>query len=212
MSLFVGRAVCVNCAAKAAGYALSGGMSTYVGWRSTFWAEAALMAPFAILFLFVPPPPKKMSEAPTSALLSATDDDFASFTEAQDSGVPTSFGTNGALRDDEDAPKPLLVALRALLSNPTYVLIVLGYSVFTFVVGCLGLYVPKYTADHLSLSTFTSSVGFGGITAVAGLAGTALGGYIVDRRPHRSENARAVYSLRVAATCVGVGTPIAMAG
>ena len=183
-------------------------MSSLFGWRATFLAEAAMMAPFALIFLFVPPPGSHKREVrpQSSALLSATDDDLST------DGVPASFGTGLSGSIAPEATPSLLMSLRALLANTTYVLIVLGYSVFTFVVGCLGLYVPAYVAEHLGIGNLASSLGFGGITAVAGLAGTALGGYVVDRRPHVSENARAVYSLKVAALCVGLGTPFSVAG
>ena len=168
----------------------SGGLGEAFGWRAAFWFEAICMVPFIILLLAVPP---QRRQRRATAVLTAD--------ELVDTGVHS------------NVPAPsLLISLRELLANPVYVMIVLGYSAFTFVVGGLGLFMPKYTQIHLNMSTFQAAVAFGGIVASAGLVGTALGGWLVDRKPHVSDEARLLFSLRFCALFMLLGTPFAVLG
>lgn len=68
-----------------------------------------------------------------------------------------------------------------LLRTPSYVLMTLGYTAQTFVVGGIGAWIVKYVhvfrdqPDQANISRF-----FGGILVVSGLTATLLGGLVAD--------------------------------
>ncbi len=76
----------------------------------------------------------------------------------------------------------------SLAKIPSYVLCVLGMTAFTFAVGGMSFWMPTYlhrfrTPEALQTDAHLASVNtlFGGITVVAGLAATLLGGWLADR-------------------------------
>jgi MFS family permease len=173
---------------QAAGYGVSGALSASLGWRSTFYFETALMAPFVILFLFVPPPPHRIVAAPA-----AVDAD----------SVPGSVANYNTLAPPRRPS--VLRQLRDLLENPVYVSISLGYAAWMFVIGCLGVFLPQYCHEHLKLEEAVASLAFGGTTVVAGIFGTAAGGYVVDHRKNLSPYQRNVFALRMSAALICAG-------
>jgi MFS family permease len=173
---------------QAAGYGVSGALSAALGWRATFFFETALMAPFVVLFLFVPPPP------PTRApIVAATAD-----------AVPGSVANYNALAPPRHRPS-VLRQLRDLLENPVYVSISLGYAAWMFVIGCLGVFLPAYCHEHLGLDEAVASLAFGATTVVAGIFGTAAGGYIVDHRKGLTPYQRNVFALRMSSVLILFG-------
>jgi MFS family permease len=173
---------------QAAGYGVSGALSAALGWRATFFFETALMAPFVVLFLFVPPPP------PTRApIVAATAD-----------SVPGSVANYNALAPPRHRPS-VLRQLRELLENPVYVSISLGYAAWMFVIGCLGVFLPAYCHEHLGLDEAVASLAFGATTVVAGIFGTAAGGYIVDHRKGLTPYQRNVFALRMSSVLILLG-------
>jgi hypothetical protein len=75
----------------------------------------------------------------------------------------------------------LAATLGALSRNLPYVGTVLGYAAYTFAVGGLAVWMPTYLERVRSLDLARADVLVGGVTAVAGLGGTFVGGYIGDR-------------------------------
>jgi MFS family permease len=105
--------------------------------------------------------------------------------------------------DDSDVPATITTqhptikfTLLSLLSNAVYVEVVFGYAALSFVIGVLGLFMPKYISEHLSIDTATSAVAFGACTAGAGIVGTALGGLLADRG-RRTGARRVLHLLRL---------------
>ncbi len=81
------------------------------------------------------------------------------------------------------AAKPVAVAWRSylvLLRTPSYVYCTLGMAAMTFAIGGISFWMPYYLEGRAGAPA-NSTVIFGGITAVAGLTGTLLGGICGDK-------------------------------
>lgn len=80
------------------------------------------------------------------------------------------------------AAKPVAVAWRSylvLLRTPSYVYCTLGMAAMTFAIGGISFWMPYYLEGRAGAPA-NSTVIFGGITAVAGLTATLLGGICGD--------------------------------
>jgi MFS family permease len=86
-------------------------------------------------------------------------------------------------------PKGGIAAYRALLSNRPYMLTVLGYAAYTFVMGGLVIFMPKFLMRVRGLPESAVSLKFSGVLAVTGLLGTYLGGWLGDRLLKHSRQA-----------------------
>jgi predicted MFS family arabinose efflux permease len=82
---------------------------------------------------------------------------------------------------NEGGSDTLAATLGALSRNLPYVGTVLGYAAYTFALGGLAVWMPTYLVRLRSLDLARADVLVGGVTAVAGLGGTFVGGYIGDR-------------------------------
>ena len=88
------------------------------------------------------------------------------------------------------AKPPLRQALRVLLRTRSYAINTLGMAAMTFAIGGMSFWMPTYIHEY-RLAGGTDEAGraqlaeitrtFGGITVVAGIAGTLIGGYLGDR-------------------------------
>lgn len=84
---------------------------------------------------------------------------------------------------------------RTLLHTPSYLLSTLGMTAMTFAVGGVSFWMPTYIHEYRGglkpddPSLGTTNLIFGGITVVAGIAGTLAGGYIADRWHRRNSGA-----------------------
>lgn len=182
---------------QALGYGVSGAMASALGWRSTFYFETLLMAPFVVIFLFVPPP-RLLVHVVDASDADVVPGSIADYRDAAPSVVVS--GRRGP------PPRFLVLAqLHNLLANPTYVSILLGYSAWMFVIGCLGVFLPTYVHQQLGLSKAVSSIVFGAVTVLAGIFGTAAGGWAVDGRKGLTPYERNCFSLRFAAVLIALG-------
>lgn len=86
-------------------------------------------------------------------------------------------------------PQGGLAGYRSLLSNRPYVLTVLGYAAYTFVMGGMVIFMPKFLMRVRGLPESAVSLKFSGVLAVTGLIGTFLGGWLGDRLLKRSRQA-----------------------
>jgi MFS transporter, Spinster family, sphingosine-1-phosphate transporter len=83
--------------------------------------------------------------------------------------------------ESEGGPEPLAATVAALSRNLPYVGTVLGYAAYTFAVGGLAVWMPTFLERVRSLDLAQADILVGGVTAVAGLGGTFVGGYAGDR-------------------------------
>ena len=83
-----------------------------------------------------------------------------------------------------------------LLRNPTYLWNTLAMTALTFVIGGLAAWMPTFLVRVKGLSVAEAALQFGSITAITGISGTLLGGWLGDHWFKRSIRA---YSLLSAA-------------
>jgi glycerophosphoryl diester phosphodiesterase len=83
----------------------------------------------------------------------------------------------------------LLEVYRCLWLNKSYRFTVLGYAANTFVVGGVAFWMPSYLVRLYGMELINANLIFGGVTVVAGLLGTLLGGFWADRWAQRSADA-----------------------
>jgi predicted MFS family arabinose efflux permease len=96
---------------------------------------------------------------------------------------------------------------RDLFLNPRYRAAVLGYVAQTFALGGFSEWAAPLLSRKLCFPLGEGNLVFGGITAVTGLVGTAVGGLLADRVPG-SDRVRA--SLRVCAWSSALAAPLAL--
>jgi predicted MFS family arabinose efflux permease len=82
---------------------------------------------------------------------------------------------------NEGGSETLRPTLGRLSRNLPYVGTVLGYTAYTFALGGLAVWMPTYLERVRGLDLARADLLVGGVTAVAGLGGTFVGGYIGDR-------------------------------
>jgi MFS family permease len=76
--------------------------------------------------------------------------------------------------------EPLGVTLRRFSQNFAYVGTVLGYAAYTFGLGGLAFWMPKYLEQVRSMELSRANYVVGAVTVLAGLIGTFIGGYAGD--------------------------------
>ena len=83
--------------------------------------------------------------------------------------------------------------VRGLFRNPAFLTATFGLAALTFAMGGISAWVPEFLRRFAGLSTGSSALVVGGITAVDGIAGTAVGGWVAQRWLRRDD--RALYLL-----------------
>jgi len=76
-----------------------------------------------------------------------------------------------------------------LVKNPAYLTATMGYAMTTFTIGGISAWIPSFLQREAGMSAASAGFSVGAITAVTGLAGTALGGWWAQRwlrRDHRA--------------------------
>jgi MFS family permease len=86
-------------------------------------------------------------------------------------------------------PSGNAAAFRTLLHNRSYVLNTAAMAAMTFALGGLAAWLPTYFIRVHGLSLAAANTAIGGITVVAGLGGTLLGGWWGDRLLRRTRKA-----------------------
>ncbi|HEX5476087.1 MAG TPA: MFS transporter [Vicinamibacterales bacterium] len=145
---------------SAIGFLLGGFLEQRYDWRTAFFAVGLPGLALAILALSAPDPPRGILDAPSDRA-------------AQAAARTLSAGA----------------ALRVLLRNRLYASTVLGYAAYTFAVGGFGTWMPTYLQRIRGLDLARADYVVGGITVVAGLGGTFIGGFLADRLRPRLRNA-----------------------
>ena len=93
--------------------------------------------------------------------------------------------TDGAQRD---SPESIRATLVSLTLNRAYVGTVLGYAAYTFALGGLAVWMPTFLERVRGLDLAPADFLVGSVTAVSGLGGTFVGGYIGDRLASRFQH------------------------
>jgi MFS family permease len=93
--------------------------------------------------------------------------------------------TDGDQRDSSESIRATLVSLAL---NRAYVGTVLGYAAYTFALGGLAVWMPTFLERVRGLDLAPADFLVGSVTAVSGLGGTFVGGYIGDRLASRFQH------------------------
>lgn len=150
----------------ALGYAYGGLVAWLLHWRFAFFIEGVMMLPLMCFAFLVPistldywPKHKGGAQSPQQSL---EPQGFSKYV----SGAAT------ALRD-----------MRLILSNRVYVLGAVGYCVYSAMMGVYAYWGPKAgQAMYPDVAKYGSAdTVFGLVTVVAGIIGTMLGGFLLDR-------------------------------
>jgi MFS family permease len=100
----------------------------------------------------------------------------------------------------------VLAATRKLITMKGYLYAVLGAIAYTFALGALAAWAPKYLVARLELPLNVANFWLGVILVATGFAGTAVGGFLGDRWPGRDRTRAA---LAVCALSVVLAVPCA---
>jgi MFS transporter, Spinster family, sphingosine-1-phosphate transporter len=87
------------------------------------------------------------------------------------------------LRGASDRVKttPARATAPGLLRNPAFLTATFGLAALTFAMGGISAWMPEFLRRFSGLSTGSSALTVGAITAIDGIAGTAIGGWIAQR-------------------------------
>jgi MFS transporter, Spinster family, sphingosine-1-phosphate transporter len=88
----------------------------------------------------------------------------------------------GATEEDgaSTVAAPLAATVQAFSRNSAYVGTVLGYAAYTFGLGGLAFWMPKYLEEVRGMELSRANYVVGAVTVLAGLLGTFVGGYMGD--------------------------------
>ncbi|XP_023511602.1 probable sphingolipid transporter spinster homolog 2 [Cucurbita pepo subsp. pepo] len=164
----------------AIGYLYGGFVGERLGWRYAFWGEAILMFPFAIFGFVVKPLQYKGSpsrETVNAPLPVDTATSLVKDLKIKDGTSHKDLAQN-AVESSSNSTPSFLKDLKALLVDKVFVVNVLGFVVYTFVIGAYSYWGPK--AGYSIYQMKNADMIFGGITVVCGIIGTISGGYALD--------------------------------
>jgi MFS family permease len=95
------------------------------------------------------------------------------------------FSSSGNERSSRSGGEGFISVTKAvplLFKNKTYLLLVFGYAMYTFVIGAVAVWsIPFLEQGPLALSPEAASIFMGATTCITGLLGSIMGGVFVDR-------------------------------
>jgi predicted MFS family arabinose efflux permease len=95
----------------------------------------------------------------------------------------------------QGAAHPSVKDVLKLFLIPKYLLVVLGYTAYTFALGAFGFWGPTFLTRVRHVAVDNSGIFFGAVLAISGLVGTFAGGFAATAWQKRN---RAAYSLTLA--------------
>lgn len=88
----------------------------------------------------------------------------------------------GAMDEGEPEPSaPLMEGIRRVFRTPAWRINTVGMTLMTFAIGGIAFWMPTYLIREQGLDEGAANMIFGGVTVVAGLAATLVGGVLGDR-------------------------------
>ncbi|HEY2732218.1 MAG TPA: MFS transporter [Polyangia bacterium] len=165
---------------SALGYVLGAQIATHYGWRYAFFVAGAPGAALALLLLFLRDPPRGAQDA-RELRKAAEDEEARAKRRAREAGsVSTIVSVAGAVRE--------LGVRRSFIYNTV------SQTIYTFTVGGVAVWMPTYFIRVRGLSVGSAGTAFGGVLALAGVAGTLLGGRLGDRLSRKLPDAHFLMS------------------
>jgi len=138
-------------------------------------------------------------------------------------GVPAgrcssdSLGMRSTMRIFAGDSDPCWRKVAAVLSVPIYVLLLLGYSACIFSLGGYAFWAPMYLEKELKFEKKEAGQGLGAVTMLSGLAGTVIGGLVLDavtstdlRSSKSPEGVRGRRATQVAFWCAAAAWPLCL--
>lgn len=107
----------------------------------------------------------------------------------------------------EAARKPTVSDIANLFRIPDYMLVVLGYTAYTFALGAFGHWGPTFLYRVHGVAVEHAGAFFGGVLVVAGLVGTMIGGFAATAW-HKRNPAGYAWTLGLS---VAIAVPLAFA-
>jgi MFS family permease len=136
---------------SALGYIVSGQIDVHFGWRNAFFVAGAPGVVLAFLALRLYDPPRGVHDPkPAAAPIAAT------------------------------AWEGMRIAYGVLRRNRPYVLTVLGYAAYTFALGGMAAFMPKFLIRVRGIPEGAATTWFGLILVGTGFVGTFVGGWVGD--------------------------------
>jgi MFS family permease len=136
-----------------------GGFGSVAGWRVVFVSEVVAALPIMLFVCFLPDRYNPQKAAASDGSI-----------------VPPNDLANPKSSID------LKTAVKALLRNPEYLLVVFGYGMYVFVVGAIAVWaITMLVQGPMRLSNVAASSVVGGATALTGVFGSVAGGLFVDK-------------------------------
>ncbi len=118
--------------------------------------------------------------------------------------------TRGAMDEGDQGDEPqlsMLDGIRRVLRTPAWRLNTVGTTLMTFAMGGIAFWMPTYLIREQGMDAGAGNTIFGGITVVAGLIATLVGGYLGDRAFARSPGGY----FKISGIGLLLGTPFALA-
>jgi MFS family permease len=138
---------------SALGYVLGGAIASFAGWRWAFYAVVPPGILLGVLCFLMRDPPRGGAHHAAAGV---------------DLGKPH--------------PRATLADYLALARIPSYVLDCAGMTAMTFAIGGVAFWMPRYISEVRQAGSLAHvNMVFGGITVVAGIAATLLGGIAGDK-------------------------------
>jgi MFS transporter, Spinster family, sphingosine-1-phosphate transporter len=165
---------------SALGYVLGAQIATHYGWRYAFFVAGVPGAALAGLLLFLKDPPRGAQDA-RELRKAAEDEEARAKRRARETGsVSTIVSVAGAVRE--------------LGVRSSFIYNTVAQTIYTFTVGGVAVWMPTYFIRVRGLSVGSAGTAFGGVLALAGLAGTLLGGRLGDRLSRKRPDAHFLMS------------------
>jgi MFS family permease len=117
-------------------------------------------------------------------------------------------GAQDEVRAADESKQSLWESAASLLRNQRWVYCTAGFTLMTFAFGALAFWMPTYFQEVRGLDEQQAGLFFGGLSTLAGLIGTAAGGWLGDAWARRDKGAY----MRLSGLGLIVGVPFAMAG
>lgn len=182
----------------ALGYGVSSLIASFLDWTVVFIGEGIAIVPFAFLLLMIPPSDqyrkdrieREQSErilGENNSLLEKREENNSQVSvensESQANIVTETDVTSQVDGNDpeEDRHYNLFQAIYHLIQNPVYMFALMGYTMYTFVIGALAFWGPTLVSKTLFIPMYAASLAFSAVSVVTGIIGSIVGGIILDK-------------------------------